>query len=534
MSSVLDQFGDGKPQSAKLALGVISRVSGLEVYVTVPSFALSHDFGPIRFAGSLAPAVGDKVLVGFDEKGLPWIVSWTPSGTDTDLVVDSLTFIVSEAMHADVQPGGLGNGDVKLELRGGDTMNFMANEWPYLILTPRTNSGSGMLFASRAAGVGEYTDAWEIYVNNGTAEDDALRVYSDNALRDTLRFVVGGGAGGGQIKFMGPLGGTDFGSISYAGDGYVQADENFIAAGALVLNSELFKSNASFFINTVGGLDWGPGDWSRDAHLYRTGVGALKLESDLEITDDLTVDGDLTVLGTVSTPGAPPIGSMLDYTGTTDPADTSWLLADGRAVLRASYPTYHSMQAAAGYPYGNGNGTTTFNLPDSRGRGTVGPDNMGTAQGAASRMASNNTLGAAGGAETLALAIGNMPAHDHGTNTGTQSASHTHTGTSGGASAGHTHVVTHDHTLQMSASTGSASAPARGGGTITDAGGGGAGAPVKNASPTSGGQSADHTHTTTTGNQSASHTHAITSQGSGTAFNKMGPYLVANKIVRVK
>jgi microcystin-dependent protein len=46
-----------------------------------------------------------------------------------------------------------------------------------------------------------------------------------------------------------------------------------------------------------------------------------------------------------------------------------WLPCDGRAIDRIAYS---SLFAAIGETWGNGDGTTTFNIPDLRGRTTIG------------------------------------------------------------------------------------------------------------------------------------------------------------------
>ena len=53
-----------------------------------------------------------------------------------------------------------------------------------------------------------------------------------------------------------------------------------------------------------------------------------------------------------------------------------WIKAYGQAVSRSLYP---KLFAAIGTTYGLGNGSSTFNLPDCRGRDIVGRDNMGGA-----------------------------------------------------------------------------------------------------------------------------------------------------------
>jgi microcystin-dependent protein len=105
-----------------------------------------------------------------------------------------------------------------------------------------------------------------------------------------------------------------------------------------------------------------------------------------------------------------PTGSLMPYAGTTTPP-AGWLIANGQAVSRAAYP---ALFAAISTTYGAGDGSTTFNVPDLRGRMAVGADNMGGAPGAAGRLTANNTAGAASGAEKHTLTVGEMPSHNHG------------------------------------------------------------------------------------------------------------------------
>lgn len=78
---------------------------------------------------------------------------------------------------------------------------------------------------------------------------------------------------------------------------------------------------------------------------------------------------------------------------------TGWLLCDGSAISRTTFAT---LFAAIGTTFGAGNGTTTFNVPDLRGRVPVGVD------GAAGRLSANDALGQSGGEETHALLYGEL------------------------------------------------------------------------------------------------------------------------------
>jgi microcystin-dependent protein len=132
-----------------------------------------------------------------------------------------------------------------------------------------------------------------------------------------------------------------------------------------------------------------------------------------------------------------PVGGMIQFAGTTAP--TGWRLCDGSPASRT---TYKSLFDVIGTAYGAGDGSTTFNLPDMRGRFPLGKATGGT----------GNTLGATGGAidhtHTGGAHTHSTPAHSHAVTGGTTNdGAHSHTVDS------HTHTAP-AHTHTYSGSTG--------------------------------------------------------------------------------
>ena len=80
------------------------------------------------------------------------------------------------------------------------------------------------------------------------------------------------------------------------------------------------------------------------------------------------------------------IGSIIPYTSSVAPV--GYLVCDGSTVNRS---TYSKLYAVVGNAYGAGDGSTTFHLPDFRGRFLRGYDSgAGNDPDSSSRLASNS------------------------------------------------------------------------------------------------------------------------------------------------
>jgi microcystin-dependent protein len=110
-----------------------------------------------------------------------------------------------------------------------------------------------------------------------------------------------------------------------------------------------------------------------------------------------------------------PIGAVIPYAGSSAP--TGWLLCYGQAVSRT---TYADLFAVVSTTYGTGDGSTTFNVPDLRGRVPAGQDDMGgtsanrlTNPGTTTGGIDGDVLGGTGGQENHTMTTAELVAHTH-------------------------------------------------------------------------------------------------------------------------
>jgi microcystin-dependent protein len=97
-----------------------------------------------------------------------------------------------------------------------------------------------------------------------------------------------------------------------------------------------------------------------------------------------------------------PAGVISQWGGTAASVPTGWVLCDGTAYSRTV--TYNNLFTAVGTAYGAGDGSTTFNVPNLKGRVPVGLD---------SSQSEFDTRGETGGLKEVTLTEAQMPTHTH-------------------------------------------------------------------------------------------------------------------------
>jgi microcystin-dependent protein len=273
-------------------------------------------------------------------------------------------------------------------------------------------------------------------------------------------------------------------------------------------------------------------NWTKiDQHDHTTGKGVqipsggiadlavtLQKLADLSVGTAKVQDGAITlpkIAAAVITAIAPP-GMVVAFSSSSIPS--AFLLCDGQAVSRT---TYAALFAAIGTMYGVGNGTTTFNVPDYRGRVLVG---LGT-HGEVDALTDND-----------GIAVGSRKIkHNHSNTLSVASAA---TGITSAASGGHTHTTqtagSHTHTIDVPGFAGASHPGGDGSMAVWPSGAPNTGSDWLTAKSAGG-----HTHTV---DAVANHSHALTDPGhahsllglvgDGTGPSEGSAYHVVNYIIK--
>ena len=155
-------------------------------------------------------------------------------------------------------------------------------------------------------------------------------------------------------------------------------------------------------IDGTNGLDGAPGADGVD------GIDGIDAVVNYDSLANL-ISVDSTFITTVGggIGGGLPVGVIQAYAGANTPSD--WLFCDGSLISRT---TYANLFTVIGESYGSGDGSTTFNLPDLRGRVPVGKDDMG-GNSAYILSTNGNILGYSAGEDMHTLTVDEMPYHEH-------------------------------------------------------------------------------------------------------------------------
>lgn len=144
---------------------------------------------------------------------------------------------------------------------------------------------------------------------------------------------------------------------------------------------------------------------------FPTLLGALTITQNGTCTNG---SGNITALADTSQMG---VGQAIESTCLPPGTTISAILSSSSVSVNTLATGISGTYSLRVFPFGNGNGATTFQLPDLRGYGLAGRDNMGgTAANvltSATRANGWDLLGAVGGVEALTLATSQLPAHSH-------------------------------------------------------------------------------------------------------------------------
>ena len=305
---------------------------------------------------------------------------------------------------------------------------------------------------------GENPNSWGAILNDGVISlvDDAIAGYTTVSLGSAATVTLTNVQGGGDqsrsaiIEFKGTVGGAhDAIHVLIPNNSKTYIIKNSVsyndATDAVILkvagNAGVTVNSSETALYVTNGTTVVPVSRNNYTSLTATNITATVLTA-TSITTSILDASAITLTGNVTAANAVisskvcasayfgsganltgivavPSGAVFPFAGASAPS--GFILCFGQAINRS---TYSDLFTAIGTTYGTGDGSSTFNLPDLRGRAVAGQDDMGGSS--ANRLTGQtggvdgDTLGGTGGLETHTLTEAQSPTiSDNYTGTGT-------------------------------------------------------------------------------------------------------------------
>ena len=290
-------------------------------------------------------------------------------------------------------------------------------------------------------GDGDNPNTWGQVLNDGVISlvDDAVAGYTTVSIGSTVSVTLTNNQGSGDqsrsaiLELTGSIGGTHtsiFVLIPNNSKSYVirNSVSNNNSSDAIILRvagntGVTIPPSSNTFVITNGTSVYNVAPATFGSAI--TVAGAATFESTVTVSGAATFQSTVTVKGDVhvsskvcasafygdglNISGLLPPGVIVPYGVSAAP--TGFLLCNGQAVSRSTYSALFAIVSAL---YGEGNGSSTFNVPDLRGRFIAGWD-AGTEvlTAVTAGMIVGSPIATVGGTQAVQLTVDQIPDHEH-------------------------------------------------------------------------------------------------------------------------